>query len=247
MKNKLLVSVFLLFVSISSLCFGATKAVIDGDKEADTGDLIVLDASRSTGSAFKWILVNSKKKFAEVDSGRKLFFSSGTPGEYIFVLIVGGSDNNNRLEVDILQHVVTIGKVDPQPTPTPTPTPVPVPPTPVNPSLNPDGFSVLIFYETEDYNLTEDQLQILNSTQIQNYLKSKCVKNDNQPAFRQWDDDLDSNTLPNDLWRKFYDRAKTDSKGKLPWIVISTKTETISVELPKTESETLNLLKKYGG
>lgn len=240
-KRLLLSSLFCLLAFSAIPAFSQTKAVIDGDKIVEPGDLVVLDGSRSNGSAFKWLLVNSKKKFAEVDQGRKLFFSSGTPGEYIFVLIVGGADNNNRLEVDIIQHVVTVGKVDPVVPNPPAPTP-----TPVNPPLNPNGFSVLIFYETEDYSLTEDQLQILNSTQIQAYVDSKCVKDGKSVAFRQWDDDLNEAEIP-ELWKKFYAKAKTDSKGKLPWIVISTKTETISMELPKTEAETLNLLKKYGG
>ena len=91
------------------------KAVIDGPKQVLPGDLIVLDASRSQGRAFHWVL-NSKKTFLTFENGRKLVFATGTPQEYVFVLIVGDSDGREKVSVDIAEHRVTVGSL-PGPSP----------------------------------------------------------------------------------------------------------------------------------
>jgi hypothetical protein len=92
------------------------KAVIDGPKQALPGDLVVLDASRSQGRAFHWALLNSGKTFLTFENGRKLVFATGTPQEYVFVLIVGDSDGREKVSVDIAEHRVTVGDV-PGPSP----------------------------------------------------------------------------------------------------------------------------------
>ena len=92
------------------------KAIIDGPKQALPGDLVVLDASRSQGRAFHWALLNSGKTFLTFENGRKLVFATGTPQEYVFVLIVGDSDGREKVSVDIAEHRVTVGDV-PGPSP----------------------------------------------------------------------------------------------------------------------------------
>jgi len=99
---------------------GAVTAVINGPSEAEPGDLIILDASRSSNATtFKWLLVNSKKTFLPVDQNERCVFSSGTPQEYIFVLIAAGGDNNGKLDVAVAEHRVVVGSpIDPvNPTP----------------------------------------------------------------------------------------------------------------------------------
>jgi hypothetical protein len=105
-------------------------AVITGPKEAEPGDLIILDATRSTGTAYHWELINSSKTFLPVENGTKAVFAAGQPGKYLFVLIVAGADNNQRLEIKIARHEVQIGRPpapDPQPPRPPDPTPGPAP------------------------------------------------------------------------------------------------------------------------
>lgn len=124
--KSLFLALSLMFIPIIS--FGAAKAVIVGPNESKPGDLIILDASRSEGLAFQWVLTNSNKTYLPVEKGTKVVFSSGDPGEYIFVLVVGGEDNNKNLVVDTAQHKVVItGNPSPGPTPGPGPNPPPVP------------------------------------------------------------------------------------------------------------------------
>ena len=99
------------------------QAVIDGPKTADLGDLVVLDAGRSTAAtAFHWILVSHKKTILPVDGGKRCVFASGQPAEYRFVLVVAGADANGKLAVAVAEHAVTIGKPSPPP-PIPPPQP----------------------------------------------------------------------------------------------------------------------------
>lgn len=123
----LLLSIVLLF-SLTTTVFGQAKAVITGPKEASLGDLIVLDGSRSEGLAFEWILTNSDKTYLAVDNNQKLVFASGTPGKYIFVLVVGGQDNNQKLVVNMVKHEVVIGGNVPVTPDVPVVTPITLPP-----------------------------------------------------------------------------------------------------------------------
>lgn len=106
MKRFLLSIVVLLSLCLPS--FGGAKAVITGPKEVPVGDLIILDAAQSEGLKYKWVLVGSKKTFYEADKGLKLLFACGTPGDYTFVLVVGGEDNNKNMVVDMAEHTITI-------------------------------------------------------------------------------------------------------------------------------------------
>lgn len=114
----------IILCGISLTAFGAAKAVITGPNESKPGDLIILDASRSEGLAFEWVLTNSNKTYLPVERGTKVVFSSGDPGEYIFVLVVGGEDNNKALVVSTAQHKVVI-TATPGPAPKPDDTPIP--------------------------------------------------------------------------------------------------------------------------
>lgn len=125
----------LVLVLFSTMAFGGAKAVISGPKEAKVGDLVILDATRSEGLAYEWVLANSDKTYLPVENGTKLVFSSGDSGEYIFVLVVGGEDNNKKMVVSTTQHkVMILGKAPCPPTPD-----NPVPPKPDDTIVVPDG------------------------------------------------------------------------------------------------------------
>ena len=116
----------LLVVGCWSSAFGdSPKAVITGPKDAPPGELIVLDATQSSGvvdNGYLWLLVNSEKSFLAVDKGLKCVFSTGTPGDYWFVLVVAGTNPNGGPAADKASHKLRIVGEGPNPTP-----PVPVP------------------------------------------------------------------------------------------------------------------------
>lgn len=100
----------LLLVAVSGPpALGQVKAVIVAPTESEPGDLVVLDGSRSSkAQQYRWLLVNSNKSFLPVDDGTKAVFASGQAGDYKFVLVVAGVDANDRLDVSIATHTITI-------------------------------------------------------------------------------------------------------------------------------------------
>lgn len=108
------------------------RAVITGPKESRPGALVVLDATESTGIGRMWLLAVSPEptSFLPVESGLKCIFASPTPGEYVFILVVSGTNANGGPAAAMAQHTVTLLGPRPPPlgpTPNPTPTPTPTP------------------------------------------------------------------------------------------------------------------------
>ena len=129
------------------------QAVIVGPKESAAGDLIILDASQSSGAvAYRWLLVNSGKTFLPIDDGLRCVFASGAAGKYIFVLVVAGTDNNQRLVVSMAEHVVAIGVVpDPDP-------PGPIPPLPPDPTVPDGAYGLTKFVYSQRAKMPQDDL-----------------------------------------------------------------------------------------
>lgn len=109
------------------------KAVVDGPKEANPGDLVVLDATDSVGTVYAWTLLQNRVCLP-VDGGKRCVFASGTPGVYVFVLSVAGQDSAGKVAIDVAKHSVQIGD---NPGPGPTPDPNPPDPGP-DPTPEPD-------------------------------------------------------------------------------------------------------------
>jgi hypothetical protein len=99
-------------------------------------------------------------------------------------------------------------------------------------------------YETGD-SQSREQLNIINSTAIREYLKGKCAKDDGIPGFRFWDKDIDT-SKEGDTWKKIWDSAKPKLSG-LPTVVVFRGTAGEYYPLPATEAATLEFLKKFGG
>lgn len=114
------------------------KAVITGPKEADAGDLVILDATQSQGESFAWAIIPPTKVFLPVDSGQRCVFASGQPGTWQFALVAAGKNANGGASVDVTLWSVTItgptpippGPDPPGPSPDPTPGPGPSVPGP---------------------------------------------------------------------------------------------------------------------
>jgi hypothetical protein len=132
--------VLLLAPSLSALA-GPPVASIKGPKTATAGDLVILDASASDATTFTWVLANSDKTFLPVDGGKRCVFSSGTPGRFVFVLIVGKVEEGKSYAAETQWSVVIGGDVPTPPNPFP-PTPNPPPPDPTPPESQPAALPI---------------------------------------------------------------------------------------------------------
>ena len=134
----------------------------------------------------------------------------------------------------------TIGEPSPPDPPPPDPTSAPFPSP---------GFSILILKEaSETGRLTEGQRSVLTSPQILKYVNQRAVKlEDEQPAYRAWDDDYSAQQLDNapKVMREAYALVSA-AKTELPWVAISTGKTGWQGPLPNTVDEMLALLRKYG-
>jgi hypothetical protein len=86
--------------------------------KAGVGELVVLDATQSTATSFKWMIYPQTPNFLVIDGGKRAIFSEGHPGVYNIYL-----SGANGGEVDSIVQSITVGN---SPTPSPTPTPQPV-------------------------------------------------------------------------------------------------------------------------
>lgn len=115
---------------------------------------------------------------------------------------------------------------------------------PSPPPIPGDGLRMLILEETADRGkLPRPQAAILTSTKVREYLKAKSGE------MRQLDDDqtAEETAFMSANWKAAYERAKADSKGVTPWVILSNGRTGESRPLPASEDELLTLLKSYGG
>jgi hypothetical protein len=100
-----------------------------------------------------------------------------------------------------------------------------------------DGFAMVIVHETEDLaKLTEAQRQILTSSELRGWLKSKNCQ------WRQLDKDAETTNEPQ--WAKDAMACKREST---PWLLVANGKKGFSGPLPGSVTETLAVLKKIGG
>jgi hypothetical protein len=103
-------AVFIWFLFCTPVLGTAPKAVVTGPKEARPGSLVVLDASESQGLGRLWVLASAPEEtsFLPVDGGLKCIFASPTAGEYVFILVVSGTNVNGGPAVDMVKHIVEV-------------------------------------------------------------------------------------------------------------------------------------------
>lgn len=116
----------LFFLLLASVCFGQTKAVIDGPDNALPGELVVLNSNQSVGDSHKWIVPEGiSTAQAGCDAIKsQVFFATPKVGKYTFTLIVADKEAN----IEFAQHTVEIKSVS---------VPVPPPEKPVDPKPDP--------------------------------------------------------------------------------------------------------------
>jgi hypothetical protein len=88
------------------------------------GKLVILDVSQSVGNKFKWLVVPETEDFLVIDEGRRAVFSSGVPGEYMFIIACAVDDS-----VDVVRHIVRVVGIAPPPPPPDVDPVTPVTPT----------------------------------------------------------------------------------------------------------------------
>jgi hypothetical protein len=128
----------------------------------------------------------------------------------------------------------------PEPPKPPTPPAPPLPPTPIPVA----GFRVLIVLESSDLNkLPASQVSVLTAKAVKDYLNLRCIAGpDGIKEWRMWDKDVSTANVS-----KVWQDAMARPRISLPWIVISNGIAGYEGPLPATVTETLELLKKYGG
>jgi len=114
---------FVVLSLIPTLLFAQPKAVISGPSAGNPGDLVVLTSAGSIGDNMVWV-IPEKLQVLTCDAQSQLAFASGTPGVFVFQLIV--ADTN--ADIDWIKHTVTIGTAPDDPTdPTDPDDPTPAP------------------------------------------------------------------------------------------------------------------------
>lgn len=90
--------------------------VIEAPNEIKIGQLARLDVSKSAGKTFKWKVLPITTDFEVYDDGRRAVFSSGTAGDFTFI-VACANDN----DVDVKTYVVKVGEGGVTPGPLPGP------------------------------------------------------------------------------------------------------------------------------
>jgi len=136
---------------------------------------------------------------------------------------------------------------DPGPGPGPDPDPDP----PGDAPFPAPGLTVMIIVESQDLSsLPPNQLAILSSSEMLQYVKAKCYQiGAGDFAFRRWDDDLTdaqlNNTAP--FLKTAYLTIRQKTQQAVPSLGISNGKDGYVGPLPNNIPAMMQLLRKYGG
>lgn len=125
-------------------------------------------------------------------------------------------------------------------------------PDPPGPGPNPDpdpepgdspfaeaGLRVLIVYERDDLGqIPEQQVAILFSTEMREWLNEHCAKNDGQAEYRILDKDTEQAGTGDNKWIDAMQRER----GDLPWLIAGNGTRGYEGPLPASVAKTVELL-----
>lgn len=112
----------------------------------------------------------------------------------------------------------------------------------VKPSTGP--VAVLIMEETAERPLLpESQLQILNSTELREWLETRCDKDDDGMQFRVVDKDADTQFMSK-LWQERVAEAKSKP---MPYLAVSNGKGGAEGDLPLSVDEVKAVVERYSG
>jgi hypothetical protein len=178
-------------------------------------------------------------------SGKAITVFFTAPGEYRFVVT-----ERTEMGQGLDQTFKAVGKAPTPPTPDKVDPPAPKPDvTPI-----PAGqFRVLFVWESESNNGRE-LLNIIYSTKIAKYLNEKCVKVDNHPEWRRWDQNIQVVEKSTSIEELKTAVMNSPTRPPVPFLVIANGSDAKTFPLTgtdpsavTTEDAVLDLLKKYGG
>lgn len=245
LRTATLSALSLLFSGVVSLAQADIK--LEAPKQIDPYKIVRVDASGDiAGSALIWDISDEDKVDSEELGNRFLF--TAPPGTYqIKVRAITFKDGKTKVET--AKATVIIGKPKP---PDPTP-PGPNPPDPPGPTPGPSpipepGFRVLMIHENAEVKKYPPSLQsVLYGEEVRGYCAKHCVPfGDGDVNFRCLDKDAKVDNLPEPL-KTAFNKTKSRSDFKTPWLVVSNGTGGYSGPLPQTVAETMKILQQYGG
>lgn len=186
-----------------------------------------------------WLASDQESRMIVSETGKFIVFQADIPGRYRLRSVVGAYDDKTKaVELNVDEYWILLeGPVPPGPGPQP---PSPVDPAPI-PGI---GFRVLmVFAKNELPKYPQSQVLVFSSGEVRSYLNARCVAGPDGKTkdWRTWDitDDVSNEAK---IWQ---DAMKLVTKT--PWIIVSNGVSGFSGPLPATISETMILLKKYGG
>jgi len=226
-RNKMIQHFIKLLLLLGCTTLQAQSVTIKGLTTCKSQEVIILDSSSSVGTHQKWITPDGCMTLAGTNG---LAISFTLPGKKEIHLVSSSTDG-----IAIGSWIIDVVDSGFNPLPNPTPTP-----TPLNPAPIPyPGFRVLMTYDSA-LGVPES----MTAKVVRDYLNTHCVKGPNNKTmeYRVWDVNVDTTeTIP--MWQDAMNRPKPTQ----PWIIISDGKTGYEGPAPKTTTEMLSLLKKYGG
>lgn len=237
---------------------------ISGPTSAAPDSMIVLTADGTGAKKVQWMSSSDddfeQRSFDYASTSepviveRSKFFVFRMPAtspKQTFIVLV----SMNGADPQLLKWSVKLDGPVPPPVP-PTPDPTPVPPGPTPPPVPPapvvGPFGVLILENPTERGKNKGATDVIISPEVRAYMTAKCAKDTNgtTPKWRIMANDFTDEKVKamGGTWSEWFARAKADSAGKLPWVIISDgKAKGDSMPLPESVDAMLTLLKKYGG
>lgn len=219
----------------TSAKIGDSLLTLPPEVKGPASSFIVVKATTNCANV-RWFVIDVGLSLLPPDltrDSKTAIVMSGTPGRYKLLAYTAVGDMPSEPSV----VVVIVGNAPPIP-------PGPIPPGPEPVPVPTKGFRVIFVYETADA-ITQAQANVIYSTAITDYLNSHTEKTEDRPGWKRWDRNVDTSTA-SDTWKKIWDVTK-GSVLKVPALVIINESKGEVFELPATEADALELLKKYGG
>ena len=215
--------------------------VITTDIGGIVGDFIFVKATVDVPKPVSWQTLDSGLKMLPLD-----YLKTDTIGVFVatkvgqYRIIAWQPDTRDKPTYAI----ITVTDLIPIP---PGPTPIPPGPTPPDPNPVPviaKALRVAVFFESADLlKYPREQVNIFTSKEILTYLDNHCVKSNNLPDYRLFDKDPPLDKLSTS-WQNVAKRPRI----MIPWMIILDGEQVLfETALPKSVSDTMTLLRKYGG
>lgn len=239
MYKELLFILAAMFIQVRHVDAAQPKAVVVGPKESLSGDIVILDASQSSGTTFKWRLClepgQADKMFFGKSTDPQICFSAGVLKDttYRFALAAAAPNSNGGIDIDITFHDLLIKPLYPPNVPIPVPD-LPVVNPPIGPVTSPVARALILHENDQDTQSFQKLVQAIRN----NKELSKLV-----PVLDKNAKDFDDQPNP-----KVQSVLKAIGDVPLPRVVaLSSEWAVIkNVEVPKTEEDLTKLLKEWG-